>query len=231
VDRLALTAMYAESELLPISALQHLLYCDRQCALIHIEGLWAENRFTAEGAILHRRAHGGRAESRSDVRTLRGLPVRSLALGLFGVADVVRWETGSGSRVVPVEYKRGRPKAGDCDRVQLCAQGLCLEEMLGRSLDFGEIFYGRTRRRVRVDFTPALRQTTVEAAGRLHALMRSGRTPRAEPGPKCDRCSLRELCLPQLGRRAARAAIDGWGETLEALLADGAGPDRSQRSV
>lgn len=213
-----MTTVHSESDLLPISGLQHLLYCDRQCALIHIERLWVENRFTAEGAILHRKAHGGRSEARSGARTTRGLPVRSFALGLFGVTDVIRWEEAPDAPVVPVEYKRGRPKAGDCDRVQLCAQALCLEEMLGRTLDFGELFYGRTRRRVRVDFTPALRRTTAEAADRFHALVRSGRTPRAEPGPKCDRCSLRELCLPRLGRRipSARREFD---RTLDALLA------------
>ena len=106
---------FTEDELLPISALQHLLYCDRQCALIHLERAWAENRFTAEGAILHRRAHGGRGETRPAARTSRGLPVRGFALGLFGFTDVVRWGRGDDAGAVPVEYKRGRPKANDCD--------------------------------------------------------------------------------------------------------------------
>ena len=211
--------MFSEDDLLPISALQHLLYCDRQCALIHVERLWAENRFTAEGGVLHRRAHSGKSDTRPGGRTTRGLPVRSLSLGLFGVADVVRYERGDGAPIVPVEYKRGRPKKNDCDRVQLCAQALCLEEMHGRPLPSGEIFYGATRRRVRVEFTPELRRTTVDAASRLHALIRSGRTPPAEPGPKCDRCSLRDLCLPRLGGRVARRRYD-FDREIDEILAD-----------
>src|SRR5690242_1889440 len=109
---------YSESELLPISALQHLLYCERQCALIHVERLWAENRFTAEGSILHKKAHGGKTIKRPESRTTRALPLRSIELGLFGVADVVQQKPGEPP--LPVEYKRGRPKRNDCDRVQLC---------------------------------------------------------------------------------------------------------------
>ena len=214
---------YAESDLLPISALQHLLYCDRQCALIHLERQWAENRFTAEGAILHKKAHGGRAETRPAARTTRSLPVRSLALGLFGVTDVVRWGRGAGGPVVPVEYKRGRPKKSDCDRVQLCAQALCLEEMLGRPIPSGEIFYGRVRRKVVVEFTPELRRATADAAERLHALIRSGTTPRAEPGRKCDRCSLREVCLPKLGRGPSSADRE-FDRAIDALLSSDAAP-------
>ncbi len=209
--------MFSEDDLLPISALQHLLYCDRQCALIHVERLWAENRFTAEGNILHRRAHSGKSDARPTGRTTRGLPVRSLALGLFGIADVVRYDKGDDAPIVPVEYTRGRPKKNDCDRVQLCAQALCLEEMHGRDLPFGEIFYGKTKRRVRVAFTPELRRTTADATSRLHSLIQSGRTPPAEPGPKCDRCSLRALCLPRLGGRAARQAR-GFDREIDALL-------------
>ncbi len=211
--------LFAESDLLPISALQHLLYCDRQCALIHIERLWVENRFTAEGALLHRKAHSGRSETRSGSRTTRALPVRSFTLGLFGMTDVVELDLEADAAAVPVEYKRGRPKRGDCDRVQLCAQALCLEEMMGRPVEYGEIFYGRTRRRSRVDFTSDLRQTTADAAVRLHDLIRSGQTPRAEPGRKCDRCSLREVCLPRLGPQATSARRH-FDRTLDALLRD-----------
>ncbi|WP_435020761.1 CRISPR-associated protein Cas4 [Tundrisphaera sp. TA3] len=208
---------YWESELLPISALQHLLYCDRQCALIHVERLWAENRLTAEGSLLHKKAHGGRREKRPSGLTTRSLPVRSLALGLFGITDVIRWCPGLDGAVVPVEYKRGRPKANDCDRVQLAAQALCLEEMLGRSVESGEIFYGKLRRRTPVEFTSELRRTTIDAAARLHELIRSGRTPPAEPGRKCDRCSLRELCLPKLASKL-RIAPD-FQRAVDALLA------------
>jgi CRISPR-associated exonuclease Cas4 len=198
---------YQESEFLPISALQHLLYCERQCALIHVERLWAENRFTAEGQILHRKAHGGKPTTRPRGRTLRGVPVHSYQLGLFGIADVVA--TKGRESPVPVEYKRGRPKKNDCDRVQLCAQALCLEEMTGRPVPCGEIFYGKVRRRVPVEMSPELRRLTIDTAERLHDLIRERRTPPAEPGRKCDRCSLQGLCLPRLGRLgSARVAFD-----------------------
>src|SRR5262249_45820695 len=137
---------------------------------------------------------------------------------LFGGTDVVRWTSGSEARILPIEYKRGRPKESDCDRVQLCAQALCLEEMLGRPIGFGELFCGRVRRRVRVELSPVLRQSTTEAARRLHELIRAGITPRAEPGRKCDRCSLRDVCLPRLGRPRAPSALGYFDRSLEALL-------------
>ncbi|GIW88033.1 MAG: CRISPR-associated protein Cas4 [Isosphaeraceae bacterium] len=196
--------MFTEAQLLPISALQHLLYCERQCALIHVENLWLDNRYTAEGAVLHRAAHSGQAEQRRELRTLQALPVRSLALGLFGIADVVR--VTPGEPPMPVEYKRGRPKKNPCDRVQLCAQALCLEEMLGVAIPHADLFYGKIRRHVRVELDPALRQLTRETAARLHRLVAEGRTPPAEPGPKCRRCSLRPLCLPELSTRAGSVA-------------------------
>jgi CRISPR-associated exonuclease Cas4 len=211
---------YAERDFLPISALQHLIYCDRQCALIHLERQWAENRFTAEGAVMHRRAHGGRSETRPAGRVARALPVHSAELGLIGVADVVRWEPDPGSnpsrRPVPVEYKRGRPKPHDADRVQLCAQAICLEEMLGVVVPGGELFYGRTRRRHRVEFDDGLRSATRSTAERLHELISARRTPPAEPGPKCKACSLREICMPDLALRA-RSVRD----YLAHALADG----------
>lgn len=210
---------YAESDLLPISALQHLLYCDRQCALIHVERQWAESRETAEGNLLHKKAHGGGKTTRPEGRSLRALPLHSLELGLFGVADVVRCTPGEPP--VPVEYKRGRPKKNDCDRVQLCAQALCLEEMTGRPVPLGELFYGKTRRRVAVEMSPALRRLTADTTARLHELIRSGRTPPAEPGRKCDRCSLRALCLPELSRRgSARSAFDRLLDSLVPALDD-----------
>ena len=130
--------MFTEDNLLPISALQHLLFCERQCALIHLERAWQENRLTAEGRIMHERVHEGGDETRRDVRIVRGLRLRSLALGLVGIADVVEFhraadgvavpESAGTWRPFPVEYKRGRPKSEPWDAVQLCAQALCLEE-------------------------------------------------------------------------------------------------------
>lgn len=196
--------VYAEDDLLPISALQHLLYCPRQCALIHIERLWAENQWTVEGRNLHVKAHAGKGESRKGNRQARSLMVRSLKLGIWGQTDIVEFQAEeAGLPPFPVEYKRGKPKAHDADRVQLCAQALCLEEMLGQSIPAGALFYGRTRRRQEVTFDEPLRQLTIETIDRLHKLIRSRRTPAAVyEKQKCERCSLRYLCLPEAGRSA-----------------------------
>lgn len=205
--------MYDDDDLLPVSALQHLLFCPRQCALIHVERQWAENRFTAEGNQLHRKVHEPEAATRAGVRAVRGLALRSYALGLRGKSDLVEfhWQadepapdgpsvpdvlTDSNWRPYPVEYKRGKAKPNDCDRVQLCAQALCLEEMLLRDVPAGAVFYGRPRRRLNVEFTSRLREDTRTTARQLHALMTSGRTPPPDPGAKCRSCSLSDICLP-----------------------------------
>lgn len=201
--------MFTEDDLLPISALQHLLFCERQCALIHVEGLWAENRLTVEGRHLHRKAHENRVEARGSLRVARGLGLRSLALGLVGTADVVEFHPGNPpgapARPFPVEYKRGKPKTHDADRVQLCAQALCLEEMLGVAVPAGALYYGKTRRRREVAFDDRLRALTQTTCERLHQLVASRRTPPAVREPKCESCSLLSLCLPDAigGRRSA----------------------------
>jgi CRISPR-associated exonuclease Cas4 len=208
--------MFDEDELLQLSALQHLVFCERQCALIHIEQLWADNRFTVEGEHLHDRVHEAGAESRGDVRIARGLALRSLRLGLSGIADVVEFHRVSVAGAVlpgvagfwrpfPVEYKRGRPKREHCDEVQLCAQAICLEEMLGISIPEGALFYGATRRRCDVDFGASIRNETEKTAARLHQLLSEKITPPAIREPKCERCSLYELCMPEAmsGRRSA----------------------------
>ena len=152
-----------EREPIALSALQHFLFCPRQCALIHVERQWAENRFTAEGRVLHERADLGGSSSRSGVRTVRSMPLRCRRLGIGGVADVVELHDG-GRRPYPVEYKRGRPKAHRADEVQLCAQAVCLEEMSGTTIPEGALFYGQTRRRVVVRFDKALRALTAATA-------------------------------------------------------------------
>lgn len=208
--------VFTDDQLLPISALQHLLFCERQAALIHVERLWAENRLTVEGRVMHRKAHDPRKVSgdvRGGVRAVRGLELVSRRLGLYGVADVVEFEVDS-SRAgpspapemicpipVPIEYKRGRPKAHDADRVQLCAQAMCLEEMLAPDrrpgwIAAGAIFYGQTRRRMEVAFDDKLRAKTEAAALRLREIVDAGVTPGARREKKCDRCSLLHLCLP-----------------------------------
>lgn len=188
--------MFPESDLFPLSALQHWLYCPRQCALIHLEQAWAENRFTAEGRVLHEKAHEGRDESRAGVRITRGMAVRSLALGLSGQCDVVEFH-GDGS-IRPVEYKRGKPKAHRADEVQLCAQAICLEEMLGGRIGQGSLFYGERKRRTEVTFDEELRELVAETARALHDMRSSAKTPLADYEPRrCDACSLVELCQPK----------------------------------
>jgi len=197
--------LYDEDDLLMISALQHLLFCPRQCALIHIEQQWTENRLTAEGRILHERVDNAGTESRRKIRTVFGLPLRSFRYGLSGRADAVEFhleddETGRHPfwRPFPVEYKRGKPKENDSDLVQLCAQALCLEEMLGCAVKEGAIYYGKPRRRSSVPFDDTLRSKTIEAAWNLHDLIESGLTPQARYEKKCDSCSLNYTCMPKI---------------------------------
>jgi CRISPR-associated exonuclease Cas4 len=210
--------MFSEAELLPLSALQHWLFCPRQCGLIHLEQAWAENRFTAEGRVLHEKAHDGPDETRAGVRITRGLPVRSLTLGISGQCDVVEFHASgdlrfeisnlkSAARVVPVEYKRGKPKSHRADEVQVCAQALCLEEMLGIAIDSGCLYYGEKRRRTEVVFDPELRELVIETAAALHAMIAARQTPLAEYEPRrCDACSLIDECLPKTLRFKRGAA-------------------------
>ena len=191
--------MFAEDQLLPLSALQHWLFCPRQCGLIHLEQVWAENKFTAEGQVLHQKAHDGADESKAGVRITRSLPVRSFTLGISGQCDIVEFH-GDGI-VNPVEYKRGKPKSHRADEVQLCAQALCIEEMLGVSIPSGCLFYGENRRRTLIEFDGSLRQLVAETAGALHAMIDSRMTPLAEyAAPRCDSCSLIDLCQPKAMR-------------------------------
>lgn len=214
--------MYTEEDLLPLSALQHLVFCERQCALIHLEQVWEDNPLTVQGTQLHEKVDGGSGETRGDLRIARGLPLRSFRLGLAGRADAVEMRRqepgGPGAEVpglppgpwrpFPVEYKRGQPKSHRADEIQLCAQALCLEEMLATPVPAGALFYGETRRREDVPFDPELRRLTEEAAARLHRLVASGVTPPPVREPKCDRCSLIGICLPGAPRASARAYLD-----------------------
>jgi CRISPR-associated exonuclease Cas4 len=164
--------MYNEDDLLPISALQHLLFCERRAALIYVESLWNENRFTVEGHHLHDRAHDSETEVRGNVRIARGLMLRSLRLGLSGKADVVEFhlvsdDNSNGTKLegiqglwtpFPVEYKRGRLRHEREFEVQLCAQALCLEEMLNVPIPSGALYYGKTARRLEVAFDESLRK-------------------------------------------------------------------------
>lgn len=203
-----LSGNYNEEAFLPLSGLQHLLFCKRQCALIHVEQLWEENVFTAQGRVLHENAHNGSDETDAGRRITRGLRIVSRRLGLNGTADVVEFKgKGKNTRIFPVEYKNGRPKTQNCDEVQLCAQAMCLEEMTGINISEGALFYGRTKRRTNVTFTPALRELTQQTAGAFHELLRHGRTPAAVYTEKCAACSLEKICLPRLNARNASAYI------------------------
>ena len=200
------TYTFSEDDLIMISALQHIVFCERQCALIHIEQIWNENRMTAEGRIMHERVHEEQRESRGDVRIEYGIPLRSLRLGLIGKADVVEFHRIDKDiwHPFPVEYKRGKPKADHCDMVQLCAQAICLEEMLSVSVPCGAIFYGRTRRRLDVSFDDTLRGETEEAAKRAHELITSGITPPPVYEKRCEKCSLIGECLPKtVGKKSS----------------------------
>ena len=197
--------MATEDHAVPISALQHYLYCDRQCALIHIERVWQENQHTAEGGVLHQRADRFDHEQRRGVHTAMALPLAHEVLGLAGYADVV--EFGDEDWIRPIEYKRGRPKSHRADEVQLCAQALCLEDMLGRTVEQGALFYGQTKRRQTVVFDDQLRHLTVDTVRATQALISSGVTPAAVyESKKCDRCSLIDHCRPKVMTRQNRVS-------------------------
>jgi len=190
---------YSEDDLIMISALVHYSFCPRRCALVHIEQSWAENRLTAEGRIMHERVHEEDSVVRGKVRIDYGVPLRSLRLGLIGKADVVEFhlEEDGTWRPFPVEYKRGKPKADLSDKIQLCAQAICLEEMLGIDVLSGALFYGQTRRRLDVLFDASLRRETERAAEAAHELIQAGKTPKPVYAKRCDRCSLAAECLPR----------------------------------
>jgi CRISPR-associated exonuclease Cas4 len=199
-----------ELDPIPLSALQHYLYCPRQCALIHIERIWAENRQTAEGRLLHDKTDVLRTERRRGVRTVTAMPLAATSLGISGVADVVEFHAcDTGEQVVPVEYKRGRPKAHRADEVQLCAQALCLEAMLGTSVARGCLFYGEPRRRTDVFFDDELRRLTIETITAVREMLRAGVTPAAKYSPRlCDRCSLVGDCCPRILNRSR--SVQDW---------------------
>jgi CRISPR-associated exonuclease Cas4 len=191
--------MFSTDDLIPLSALQHLAFCSRQCALIHIEQVWAENRLTAEGRIMHERVHEEDSASRGKVRIDYGVPLRSLSLGLIGKADVVEFhlEQDGTWRPFPVEYKRGKPKADLSDKIQLCAQAICLEEMLGTAVPAGALFYGQTRHRLDVTFNAGIRDNVAQTARAAHELIAAGVTPKPVYAKRCDNCSLVATCLPK----------------------------------
>lgn len=199
----------SEEEYLQLSGLQHFLFCRRQWALIHIEGLWAENVLTVGGTLMHQRAHDGMlTEKRGGTIITRNMSVCSHKLGVCGKCDVLEFHRcadginlfGWEGRWLPfpVEYKRGEPKDGDFDRAQLCAQAMCLEEMLCCNIDSGALFYGETKRRESVIFDCTLRETVMRSCEEMHSLFQRGYTPHVKRKKACGACSMKELCLPSL---------------------------------
>jgi len=213
---------YDEGAYQMLSGIQHYCFCPRQWALIHIEMQWKENYLTADGRILHEKAHdSSKFEKRGDTLTVRALKISSATLGVSGECDVVEFKrndelgvplTGYEGKWLPypVEYKRGATKLNDCDRLQLCAQAICLEEMLGCKIEEGALFYGEVKRREVCVFSEELRAEVLAVTQKMHALFERKHTPTEVPqGAGCASCSMKEVCLPQLskGKRTVQEYI------------------------
>lgn len=202
---------WPEEDWLQLSGLQHFAFCRRQWALIHIEDQWAENYRTVDGHLMHERVHDQTfQESRGDRLTVRGLAVHSAELGISGQCDAVGFHRDTGGVPLrgreglwlpyPVEYKRGKPKEHSADELQLCAQAMCLEEMLCCAVTEGALYYGEPRRRNVVSFTPELRGQVRNSLEEMHQLYKKRHTPKVKPSKSCNACSLKEQCLPALMR-------------------------------
>ena len=202
---------YAEDDYLMISGIQHFKFCRRQWALIHVEQQWAENVHTVTGELMHKKAHDPHlTEKRKDTIIVRALPVSSRELGISGECDVVEFhkcEDGiqlHGHRglysVFPVEYKKGKPKLTEEDKLQVVAQALCLEEMFSTRVAQGAIFYGETRRREQIEITEELREEVIHMLSEMHQYYARKYTPKVKPSKACNACSLKDICLPKLNK-------------------------------
>jgi CRISPR-associated exonuclease Cas4 len=188
---------YSEEDYIQLSSIQHYVFCPRQCGLIHVEGLWAENIFTTKGRLMHERVDNGEDESRGDLKIVRGLNIFSKRLGLSGRADVVEFlKDGKNTVPYPVEYKSGKPKNNISDLAQLCAQALCLEEMLNVPVTEAAVFYGKPRKRQVVELSNDLRKETEGIIETIHDMIRRSAVPTAKYEKKCDSCSLTDTCMP-----------------------------------
>lgn len=213
-------AEYPEEEWLALSGIQHFAFCQRQWALIHIEQLWNDNTLTTAGDIEHKRAHDYSAsEKRGDLLVLRDLRVFSRCLGIVGDCDIVEFRKSPegvplfGRRgrwqAYPVEYKHGIKKTNDADRLQLCGEAMCLEEMMSCRIKEGALFYQKTKRRERVEFTQELRAEVRQDFNEMRRLFNRGYTPKVKPKAGCKACSLKNICLPTLiGKKSAKAYIN-----------------------
>lgn len=203
--------MYEEDDYLMLSGLQHFAYCRRQWALIHIEQQWTENERTIDGELFHKKAHDASfTEKRGDLIITRGLHIKSAALGVSGICDVVEFHRSEQGITLfsfegrwqpyPVEYKKGEPKENNADALQLCGQAMCLEEMLLCDIPGGSLFYGQNRRRTYVEFTEELRGQVKSMLTEMHELWKKGYTPKVKPQKGCNACSLKEICVPRLSK-------------------------------
>ena len=210
--------MYSEDDFLALSGIQHFAFCRRQWALIHIDQAWSENLLTAQGRIVHERAHDeALRDRRGSIIIVRNLAVRSSALGLQGFCDVVEFHKSAAGHPIageeglwqelPVEYKRGTSKASDADRLQLCAQAMCLEEMMGSDVPKGCLYYNATRSREWVALGSELREKVVAAAQEMHALYAHHHVPKVKTRGACKSCSLKDVCEPRVLDRSAQAYI------------------------
>jgi CRISPR-associated exonuclease Cas4 len=193
--------MFTEDQFFQLSAIQHYVFCPRQCALIHVDGVWDENVYTVRGTILHEKVDTDTYESRGSVKTVRGMRIHSFRLGITGRTDVVEFlrpkDLSEQLDVLPVEFKSGEPKQNISDEAQLCAQALCLEEMLHTTVKRGAFFYGRIRRRVPVEISEQLRKQTEEIITSVHDIISRTHIPPAKYAEKCRRCSLEAICQPK----------------------------------
>ena len=198
-----------EDDFLALSGIQHFLFCRRQWALIHIDSQWAENQKTVEGKLMHRRAHDNSiSEKRGDTIVVRGLKVSSNILGIIGQCDIVEFrKSDEGVPIAnydglwipyPVEYKRGGSKTNRCDEAQLCAQAMCLEEMLCTDIKEGALFYGEQQKRHVVLFSPSLRKIVTDTIDEMRKMYARGIIPRNTLNERCDSCSLNSVCLPKM---------------------------------
>ena len=204
--------IYSEEDFLSLSGLQHFVFCRRQWALIHIENQWKDNYRTVDGTLMHEKAHDREnEESRGNLLIKRGVSVYSAGLGVSGQCDVLEYRRSDDGiplpgkdglwQPYPVEYKRGKPKTDNSDKLQLCAQAMCLESMLCCDIPEGALFYGEIRRRETVLFTDELRAQVREQLAQMHELYKKGHTPKAKSTKRCAACSLKELCLPELTKK------------------------------
>lgn len=207
--------MYADDDLLPLSGLQHLAYCERQWALVHVEQQWEDNLETVRGEFFHERVDTTGYTTVRDFRAERSVHLVSHALGLYGIADIVEYGIGAKDRQVrPVEYKVGKSKTENWDRIQVAAQTMCLEEMTGYALVEAALFYGKPRRREVVEIDDSLREQVRSMSQRMHELYSSRTVPPASPGAQCRRCSLRDVCLPECDAKSASSYWENNGVTF-----------------